>query len=115
MYYKSKGYKYVKILSAANACNKCYPLNNKKYEIDKALELMPIPNRKCTNSQYDYENEEDLIGFCRCLLHTYDPQFEKYERQFEDATKKAAEEERRALKKKRAEEIAKDLRINPFE
>lgn len=81
LYYKSKGYKYVKILSAANACDECYPLDNKKYEIDKALELMPIPNRKCTNSQYDYENEEDLIGFCRCLWHPYDPQLEKYERQ----------------------------------
>ncbi len=57
---KYKGVISVEILSSDNGCDECIN-QRKKYTIDEALQLMPLPNRRCT---FDLFFEE--YPFCRC-------------------------------------------------
>lgn len=60
--YKKEGIVNVQIITAGKAsCNFCQKLHHKKFHIDEAMKLMPIPCEKCTHVIYDNKN-----GFCRC-------------------------------------------------
>lgn len=45
-----------------DSCPECQKLSGKVFLIDKALEEMPIPNRKCS-----YKFGEERKPYCRCL------------------------------------------------
>jgi transposase-like protein len=56
----SIGIKYVEILSSGNGCSSCNS-QKKKYTVDEALAIMPLPNKKCTHYMFS-----DKYAFCRC-------------------------------------------------
>lgn len=57
---KARGTNKVEILDGGG-CDACRALRGKKFTIKKALDKMPIPNKKCTHILYDPERP-----FCRC-------------------------------------------------
>lgn len=59
--YKTSGVvKGVEIL--ATGCDECKKLNGKKYSIDEALKLSPLPNKNCRFKL----NDKSKYSFCRC-------------------------------------------------
>jgi phage FluMu protein Com len=55
---KTMDIKEVEILSVGG-CPSCEELNGKKFTIEDALDKMPIPNKHCSNKNYN--------NFCRCI------------------------------------------------
>lgn len=53
--------KEVEIMSVGG-CSSCEELNGKKFTIEEALDKMPIPNKNCSNKNYN--------NFCRCVYKT---------------------------------------------
>lgn len=47
--------------SDASSCDNCKSLDKKRYSLDEALRLMPIPHKECKSINYGE------FSFCRCL------------------------------------------------
>lgn len=60
--YKASGCKKVEIIPAGNGCEHCNNLKGKVYDIEEALETMPLPNKDCT-----FDMHENGQYFCRCI------------------------------------------------
>lgn len=61
----------------ASSCENCKPLHKKKYSIDEALRLMPIPHKDCTG----FDSGEH--GFCRCVYIGIPITYEELEARWE--------------------------------
>ena len=62
--YREMGVTKIEIVTAEEAaCEECRPLHGRAFEIDQALELMPIPVPTCRT----WEEENEHGGWCRCL------------------------------------------------
>ncbi len=61
MNYRESGVKKVEIC-ASQGCEECKKFNGKTFLIEEALEMKPIPCKKCTHKMYD-----EKFSFCRCM------------------------------------------------
>ena len=61
MDYKKNEIEKVEVLGTGSSCPICAPYNGKIYDINEALEKMPIPVKGCQMEVYS-----DKVGFCRC-------------------------------------------------
>lgn len=61
--YKATGVvKAVKAMISADSCRACRARSKKKYGLEEALRLLPIPRRDCTFKLYP----DDRFAWCRC-------------------------------------------------
>lgn len=63
--YKRAGVKGVEICSASNetVCKECVKMAGKKFTVEEAIKIMPLPVKACEMDLYENGN----AGYCRCI------------------------------------------------